>query len=146
MTYIAFERRLKTKFNASVPNWLKCNRSSIESAMQSTNSKTTAINLMSNWLRSQRWLGPNLQAQRALPVLKSSMKWEQLCQWLDIDTAHRVPTKSDRGSGPKLIICKFVKRLAKEQVMEVRNNVINVNPTAIPEQTFRCLRSESLTI
>ena len=65
---------------------------------------------------------------------------------LDIDRAHRVPTRSDRGSGPKPITCKFVKRLAKEQVMEGRNDVINVNPTAIPEQTFRCLRSESFTI
>ena len=56
---------------------------------------------------------------------------------LDIDTAHRVPTRSDRGSGPKPIICKFVRRLAKEQVMECRNDLINVNPTAIglPEQT-----------
>ena len=56
---------------------------------------------------------------------------------LDIDTAHRVPTRSDRGFGPKPIICKFVRRLAKVQVMECRNDVINVNPTAIglPEQT-----------
>ena len=50
---------------------------------------------------------------------------------LDIDTVRRVPTRSDRGSGPKLILCKFVRPLAKEQVMECRNDVINVNPTAI---------------
>ena len=49
---------------------------------------------------------------------------------LEIDTAHRVPTRSDRGSGPKPIICKFVRGLAKERVMECRNDVINVNPTA----------------
>ena len=56
---------------------------------------------------------------------------------LDIETAHKVPTRSDQGSGPKPIICKFLRRLAKEQGMECRNDVINVNPTAIglPEQT-----------
>ena len=56
---------------------------------------------------------------------------------IDNDTVRRVPTRSDRGSGPKPVLCKFVRRLAKEQVMECRNDVINVNPTGIgfPEQT-----------
>ena len=55
---------------------------------------------------------------------------------LDIDTAHRVPARSDRGSGSKPIICKFVRSLAKEQAMKCRNDATNVVPTAIglPEQ------------
>ena len=53
---------------------------------------------------------------------------------LDIDTAHRVPNRSDRG--PKPIICKFVRRLAKERVMEYLKDANHVDPSAIglPEQ------------
>ena len=44
----------------------------------------------------------------------------------DIDTAHRVPSRkpSDR---PNAVICKFVRRLAKEKVMAARRTVRNID-------------------
>lgn len=36
----------------------------------------------------------------------------------DIDIAHRVPGKNAKP-GPKLTICKFVRRLTKERIMKV---------------------------
>ena len=44
----------------------------------------------------------------------------------DIDIAHRVPAKSAQVSGPNPIICKFVRRLAKEKVMSARRATNNV--------------------
>ena len=41
----------------------------------------------------------------------------------DIDIAHRVPAKSAQASRPNPIICKFVRRLAKEKVVST-NNVV----------------------
>ena len=43
----------------------------------------------------------------------------------DIDIAHRVPTRNTRV-GPRPIICKFVRRVVKEQVMNVRKNACKV--------------------
>ena len=43
----------------------------------------------------------------------------------DIDIAHRVPTRNTRF-GPRPIICKFVRRVVKEQVMNVRKNACKV--------------------
>ena len=41
----------------------------------------------------------------------------------DIDIAHRVQSRnSNRGQRQQPIICKFVRRMAREQVMAVRNN------------------------
>ena len=41
----------------------------------------------------------------------------------DIDIAHRIqPRNSNRGQQQQPIICKFVRRIAREQVMAVRNN------------------------
>ena len=40
----------------------------------------------------------------------------------DIDTAHRVPSMKP-SNRPKAIICKFVRRLAKDQVMAARKKV-----------------------
>ena len=41
----------------------------------------------------------------------------------DIDIAHRVqPRNSNRGQRQQPIICKFVRRMAREQVMAARNN------------------------
>jgi len=37
----------------------------------------------------------------------------------DIDTAHRVPSRNNNGQ-PKPIVCRFVRRLAKESVMNHR--------------------------
>ena len=54
----------------------------------------------------------------------------------NIDTAHRLPSRSDRGSAPKPIICKFVRRLAKERVMECWKDAGSINPPALglPDQ------------
>ena len=43
----------------------------------------------------------------------------------DIDIAHRVQSRSDIG--PKQIICKFVRRLAKENVMNHRREVESIS-------------------
>ena len=43
----------------------------------------------------------------------------------DIDTAHRVPSRT-ASARPNAIICKFVRRLAKENVMAARTRVENV--------------------
>ena len=48
----------------------------------------------------------------------------------NIDVAHRVSTRHERG-GPKPVICKFVRRLAKGKVMEARQRASEVNPTSI---------------
>ena len=57
----------------------------------------------------------------------------------DIDIAHRVSMRRERG-GPKPVICKFVRRLAKGNVMEVRQRVGEVNPTSICLSTDTELR------
>ncbi|CAB4032092.1 Hypothetical predicted protein, partial [Paramuricea clavata] len=44
----------------------------------------------------------------------------------DIDTAHRVPSRL-ASSRPKAIICKFVRRLAKDKVMAARRAVGKLN-------------------
>ena len=41
---------------------------------------------------------------------------------LDIDTAHRVPSRR-ASNKPNAIICKFTRRLAKEKVMTARRKV-----------------------
>ena len=48
----------------------------------------------------------------------------------DIDTAHRAPTRQ-ASSGPRPVICKFVRRLARDEVMARRRNARNVNPTSL---------------
>ena len=47
----------------------------------------------------------------------------------DIDIAHRVQSRSDIG--PKPIICKFVRRLAKENVMNHRREVESISPSTL---------------
>ena len=49
----------------------------------------------------------------------------------DIDIAHRVPTRNTNNQRPKHIICKFVRRLAREQVMVKRRDVRRIDPTSI---------------
>lgn len=44
----------------------------------------------------------------------------------DIDIAHRVPAKSSQSDRPNPIICKFVRRLAKEKVMTARINANSI--------------------
>ena len=44
----------------------------------------------------------------------------------DIDIAQRVPAKSTQTDRPNPIICKFVRRLAKEKVMTARRSANNI--------------------
>ena len=48
----------------------------------------------------------------------------------DIDTAERT-TEGRNSNGPRPIICKFVRRLAKDSVMSVKQQACNVNPVKI---------------
>ena len=48
----------------------------------------------------------------------------------DIDTAHRVPSRT-ASARPNAIVCKFVRRLAKEQVMAARREVVNVQASQL---------------
>ena len=49
---------------------------------------------------------------------------------LDIDIAHRVSTRNE-SEGPKPVVYKFARCLAKGKVMEVRQRASQVNPTSI---------------
>ena len=49
----------------------------------------------------------------------------------DIDTAHRVPTRSTGNGGPRPIICRFIRRLSKNDVMNQRRNASRVDPSAV---------------
>ena len=48
----------------------------------------------------------------------------------DIDIAHRIPTRT-ATSGPRPIVCKFTRRIVKEQVMHSRKEVSKVPATSI---------------
>ena len=45
----------------------------------------------------------------------------------DIDTAHRVPSMKP-SNRPNAILCKFVRRLAKDKVMAARKKVVTSRP------------------
>ena len=49
---------------------------------------------------------------------------------LDIDTAHRVPSRNSNGN-PKPIVCRFVRRLARENVMNHKKDACKVNPVSV---------------
>lgn len=49
----------------------------------------------------------------------------------DIDTAHRVPARNPNTEAPKPIICKFTRRLARDEVMAVRREITNVPPSNV---------------
>jgi prefoldin subunit 5 len=49
----------------------------------------------------------------------------------DINIAHRVPTRKTNDNQPKPIICKFTRRLAREQVMAVRRDITKVDPSRL---------------
>ena len=49
----------------------------------------------------------------------------------DIDIVHRVPSRSKDSSQPKPIICKFVRRLAKEEVMSRRKEISRVDAAEV---------------
>ena len=44
----------------------------------------------------------------------------------DIDIAHRIPNRQEHSTGPPAIVCKFTRRIAKEQVMNRKKNVRNI--------------------
>ena len=46
----------------------------------------------------------------------------------DIDIAHRVNSRRSDSHYPRPIVCKFIRRLAKEEVMVHRNATSNLNP------------------
>jgi hypothetical protein len=54
----------------------------------------------------------------------------------DIDIAHRVPSKNP-SRNPKPIICKFIRRLARDEVMSLRREARKVKPIdlGLQEQT-----------
>ena len=45
----------------------------------------------------------------------------------DTDVAHRVPARN-ATNGPKPIICRFVRRLIREEVMSRRREISRVDP------------------
>lgn len=49
----------------------------------------------------------------------------------DIDIAHRVSTRRSDGHHAKPIVCKFVRRLAREEVMKRRRDISKVNPATL---------------
>ena len=55
----------------------------------------------------------------------------------DIDITHRIPARRQTGR-PNAIVCKFVRRLAKERVFAVRKQINNINP-----QTTRIIPRDS---
>ena len=48
-----------------------------------------------------------------------------------IDTAHRVPTRNTGNGGPRPIICRFIRRLSKDNVMNQRRNASRVDPSGV---------------
>ena len=48
----------------------------------------------------------------------------------DLDVAHRMPRR-DQNGGPKPIICKFVRRLAKSEMMNRRRDACKVDPSRL---------------
>ena len=46
----------------------------------------------------------------------------------DIDITHRVNSRRSDSHYPRPIVCKFIRRLAKEEVMAHRNEGSNLNP------------------
>ena len=46
----------------------------------------------------------------------------------DIDIAHRLNSRRSDSHYPRPIVCKFIRRLAKEEVMAHRNETSNLNP------------------
>lgn len=49
----------------------------------------------------------------------------------DIDIAHRVSFRDNSRTGPKPIVCKFIRRLARNEVMSKRKEGSSVDPSTI---------------
>ena len=59
------------------------------------------------------------------------MLWVLMFTLNDIHTAHRVPSRNSSSISLKPIICKFVRRIAREDVMSHRREINQANPTAV---------------
>ena len=58
----------------------------------------------------------------------------------DVDIAHRVPTRQ-ATAGPRPVICKFTRRIVKEEVINLRKEACKVSATSIglpAECSLRC--------
>ena len=49
----------------------------------------------------------------------------------DIDIAHRVSFRDNSRMGPKPTVCKFIRRLARNEVMSKRKEGRSVDPSTI---------------
>ncbi|XP_028417636.1 uncharacterized protein LOC114542084 [Dendronephthya gigantea] len=59
----------------------------------------------------------------------------------DIDIAYRVPIRNSNVNKPKPIVCKFTRRLAKDALMQVRNEARKIKPSQLgfnPELDEQC--------
>ena len=59
------------------------------------------------------------------------MLWVLMFTLNDIHTAHRVPSRNSSSISLKPITCKFVRRIAREDVMSHRREINQANPTAV---------------
>ena len=50
---------------------------------------------------------------------------------LHVDITHRVSTRSATREGPKPIVCKFTRRLTRNEVMSLRKEACEINPEEI---------------
>ena len=80
---------------------------------------------------------PELNSSETAPetsFVKLFQEMEAEVSILDIDITHRVSTRN-KSEGPKPVVCKFVRCLAKGKViscyLEVRQRASQVNPTGI---------------
>ena len=62
----------------------------------------------------------------------------------DIDLAHRVTPRQAVEGRPKLIVCKFTRRVSREQVMVLRREVTKIDPTSIGLQESDSMESVGL--
>ena len=88
--------------------------------------KYTAISSTSKSLDCRCWLNGSLQSKRKISAYSFLDKWESKKYQSDIDIAHRVPARKP-SNRPNAVICKFVRRLAKEKVMTARRAVRNID-------------------
>ena len=63
----------------------------------------------------------------------------------DIDIAHRVSFRDTSRMGPKPIVCKFIRRLARNEVMSKRKEGRSVDPSTIGLHEGNVLLLDHLT-
>ena len=60
----------------------------------------------------------------------------------DIDLAHRVTPRQAAEGRPKLIVCKFTRRVFREQVMVLGREVTKIDPASIGLQESDSMAGE----